>query len=62
MKIHMKVRFDVSDDWRVLGFMIVCAACASNPYYFPVLGRKVRAGIVWQLVMEIGIEGSDGCC
>ena len=28
--------------------MIVCAACASNPYYFPVLGRKVTAGIVWR--------------
>ena len=46
MKIHMKVRFDVSDEWTVLGFMIVFAECASNPYYFPVLGRKVTAGIV----------------
>ena len=36
MKIRMKVRFDVADDRRVLGFMIVCAACVSNPYYFPV--------------------------
>ena len=42
----MKVRFDVADDWRVFGFMIVCAACVSNPYYFPVLGGKVTAGIV----------------
>ena len=25
MKISIKVRFDVADDWRVLGFMIVCA-------------------------------------
>ena len=48
MKIRMKVRFDVANDWRVLGFMIVCAACALNPYYFPVLGRKVTAGIVWR--------------
>ena len=38
MKISIKVRFDVADDWRVLGFMIVCATCVSNPYYFPVLG------------------------
>ena len=25
MKISIKVRFNAADDWRVLGFMIVCA-------------------------------------
>ena len=63
MKIRMKVRFDVSDDWRVLGFMIVCAACASNPYYFPVLGRKVTAGIVWRpwkLALKVRMDVAEG--
>ena len=46
MKIGFRVGLDVADNWRVLGFTIVCAACVSNPYYFPVLGRKVTAGIV----------------
>ena len=63
MKIRMKVRFDVADDRRVLGFMIVCAACASNPYYFPVLGRKVTAGIVWRpwkLALKVRMDVAEG--
>ena len=61
MKISIKVRFDVADDWRVLGLHdSVCSVCFKS-ILFPSFGKKSYS---WNSLtaMEISIEGQDGCC